>query len=206
MKRAAAAMTEYAPLEAAPDRGTKDEFLAYCGRLSRQVLHERLLQVGPKQFRVVECEVYCRSPAWDDMFTHADPQQLVPNTLYFHKTGNGFRGGSYKGMDLGCGQATAYGGVLVRSLVDLETNEMTSGPSLCVDLILKVMICNSLSFCLSNKNKDAESGIDNRAGRSLRVGGRARGVSSHCRSRAKARCSDSLVAACWAESQGEKTL
>ena len=113
--------------------------MAYSARLSRMVLFERLLQVGSKQFRIVECEVYCRSPCWEDMFTHADPQQLVPGSFYFHKTGNGFRGGSYKGMDLGCGRATAHGGVLVRSLVDLETGEMTSGPSLCVDLILKVV-------------------------------------------------------------------
>ncbi len=140
MKRAAA-VAEHAALEAAPERGTTEEYQAYFARLSRAVLHERLLQVGAKQFRVVECEVYVRAAAgWNDMFAHADPQQLIPGSFYFHKTGNGFRGGSYKGMDIGCGQPDAYGGVLVRSVVDLETGTMTSGPSLCVDLFLKVSV------------------------------------------------------------------
>ena len=49
-----------------------------------------------------------------------------------------FKGGSYKGMDLTFGDnKNSYGGILIRSILDLKTNEYIEGPCNTLDAFLK---------------------------------------------------------------------
>jgi hypothetical protein len=80
-----------------PLPGVIHDHVAIFRRVAESVLHEKLLVAGNKTFRPVECEVYFRGADFDDMFAHADPQQKICGSFYFHKTGKSFRGGNYKG-------------------------------------------------------------------------------------------------------------
>ena len=56
-------------------------------------------------FDIVEAEAYVIGPRHNDTFTHADPQQAVFGSFYFHRMGPGkaYKGGSFKGMDVTVG-------------------------------------------------------------------------------------------------------
>lgn len=90
--------------------------------------------------------MYYNGRLFEDVFTHGDAQQKVTGSFYFHKSGpNSYKGGTYKGLDLVFGTEACFGGVLIRSIVDVATNEVTSGPCLCVDLLLKTLGCATIA-------------------------------------------------------------
>ena len=104
-------------------------------RLARALLTRVELVAAGRPHRIEELELYLFSAAHPDPFAHRDPIQREPGRWYFHRTGRGYRGGSYKGLDLTFGRRGAYGGVLMRSL-RRDDGELVEGPSLCVDRIL----------------------------------------------------------------------
>lgn len=110
-----------------------------------------------KYFRVSEIEFYLNDYGeHKDTFTHGDAMQKQTAKWYFHKFGNSYRGGTYKGLDvaIGKGEGKAAGGILLRSLMPLNltpsstdsnlvfTNRndkasFVEGPCNCVNRILK---------------------------------------------------------------------
>jgi hypothetical protein len=87
--------------------------------------------------RLIEVEAYYHGAGHEDPFAHRDPVQLTAGRWYFHRTGGQYRGGSFKGLDLACGDGTAFGGFLIRG-VALPDGSVIDGPSLTVDHILKL--------------------------------------------------------------------
>ncbi|KAG5456807.1 MAG: hypothetical protein BJ554DRAFT_3341, partial [Olpidium bornovanus] len=100
------------------------EYERWFRRTAEVLLGDALLLVAGRPHRLLEVEFYLRDPAggYDDPFAHGDPQQAK------------------KGVDLTFGSASPRerrGGVLIRSICDVESNAVIEGPSLVVDHLLK---------------------------------------------------------------------
>jgi hypothetical protein len=91
--------------------------------------------VGSEPHRFTEIEFYYHGGAHLDPFTHRDPIQRHTGLWYFHRTGGIYRGGSFKGFDLTFGGESAFGGVLIRGIEQIE-GDLVDGPSLSVDHLL----------------------------------------------------------------------
>jgi len=106
----------------------------------RQTAEYLLTGVHVKAFgqsiRLLEIEFYLRSESHPDPFTHCHPIQKQLGCWYLHRVGNGYRGGSFKGLDLTFGNRDYHGGVLIRSIQAGE--KVVSGPSKSVDHLLRL--------------------------------------------------------------------
>lgn len=119
-------------------------------RLADWLLNGCTLHVGEVTYRLSEIEFYYRSPRHPDPFVHGYPLQKNPGAWYLHRHGSGFRGGSFKGIDLCFGNRVSYGGILLRSIAvaagnahpsgggptEIREGELISGPSLVVDALM----------------------------------------------------------------------
>jgi len=100
------------------------------------LLNHAILDLNGKKYRLAEVEAYLKDDAHYDTFTHCDEQQLKPGEWYFHKVGKGYKGGSYKGLDVTFSKR-GYSGMLIRAIMEVGTNKYIEGPSLVVDQILR---------------------------------------------------------------------
>ncbi len=119
-------------------------------RLAERFLNGCTLHVGEVTYRLSEIEFYYHSPRHPDPFVHGHPLQKNPGAWYLHRHGSGFRGGSFKGIDLCFGNRVSYGGILLRSIAvaagnahpsgggptEIQDVELISGPSLVVDALM----------------------------------------------------------------------
>src|SRR5207253_817144 len=80
-------------------------------------------------------EFYFRSDEHPDPFVHGFPIQHRKGRWYFHRVGRGYRGGSYKGLDLTFGDPHSLGGILFRA-AETEKGFRIQGPSKLVDFVL----------------------------------------------------------------------
>jgi len=104
----------------------------------------------PHQF--VELEAYFTCTKHDDPYTHGDPVQQECALFYFHRMGSGYKGGTYKGMDVSIGNsADEVGGLLVRSLLREDTGEVICGPCKCVDHIIALLKADSVQHLVDTK-------------------------------------------------------
>lgn len=118
------------------------------------VMRSSVLVVGSaphtRIFRLLELEMYCHHPVFPDPYVHCSEDQNHSCQWYFHKANQTYKGGSYKGLDITMGGKCSmsgdsmYGGLLIRTIMDLRSGAVITGPSLCVDEILKT--CNSESI------------------------------------------------------------
>jgi hypothetical protein len=70
--------------------------------------------------------------------------QLHFGRWYFHRSGESYRGGSFKGVDVTIGDATAFGGMLLRGL-ETPDGTIIDGPSLLVDHLLRMTGTNTVA-------------------------------------------------------------
>merc|ERR1711879_385882 len=113
-------------------------FHEHFKKAAETLLNGATLFISGKKHRFVELEFYyCHPKHHNDIFAHRDEYQKRCGIWYFHRTGKGFKGGSYKGLDIAFGNNDAHGGILIRGIHDLENKKLIDGPSLCVDHILK---------------------------------------------------------------------
>ncbi|MBA4186391.1 MAG: hypothetical protein C0467_00080 [Planctomycetaceae bacterium] len=87
-------------------------------------------------YRLAELEAYYHGPGHFDLFAHCDPVQLESGRWYFHRTRGGYRGGSFKGLDLAFGDGVAHFGILIRSIVGPD-GTVLDGPCVMVDHLLE---------------------------------------------------------------------
>ena len=111
---------------------------------AERVLHGLELIIFGKRFRLVEVEFYLTSDAHPDPFTHLHEVQRAFGQWYLHRQGSGYRGGSFKGLDLTFGDGQAFGGMLLRS-IEADSGEFICGPSLIVAAILRQSPYNSVA-------------------------------------------------------------
>ncbi len=118
----------------APLRGLRDpnQFLA-----AASALFAATWAVGGHRLRLLEVEFYLFGPGHPDPYVHAQPGQSSYGRWCLHRTGNSFRGGSFKGLDLSFGPKNVFGGVLLRSLTDGD--QVVRGPCLVVERLLSLL-------------------------------------------------------------------
>lgn len=121
--------------------------------LAERLLNGCTLHVGKVIFRFVEIEFYYNSPRHPDPFVHCHRLQKMPGAWYVHRQGSGFRGGSFKGIDLCFGNRRSYGGILLRSIaavkadghlaggrqIEMQAEKLICGPSLVVDALMNTL-------------------------------------------------------------------
>eukprot|EP00438_Fugacium_kawagutii_P019613 Skav232786 [mRNA] locus=scaffold614:202164:202508:- [translate_table: standard] len=74
--------------------------------------------------------------------TVTDLRQASCGVWYFHKKGGTYKSGSFKGMDLACGdkEGNVFAGLLLRAVID-PSDKLIEGPCLVVDKILELNGC-----------------------------------------------------------------
>lgn len=101
-----------------------------------------------RAFRICEVEFYLFAPqTHEDRYVHRSPDQLQWLKFYFHRHKNGtFRSGTYKGLDFTFGDPDSgvHFGVLLRSLLDVDSGVFTEGPCRCVNRVLEVYACHDV--------------------------------------------------------------
>jgi hypothetical protein len=120
-------------LEAGPNNEPSDRYFA---RLAGQLLGGTALDIAGEPHHLREVEFYLHSDRHPDPYVHRAPLQRTSARWYFHREGRGYRGGSFKGVDLTFGPPTTYGGALLRSL-SCPDGTVINGSSLCVDYLLQ---------------------------------------------------------------------
>jgi len=126
--------------------------------LAEKLLNHYCIIVNQKPLRICEIEFYLKTPKHQDIFTHCDKDQQIFNRWYFHRqNGKSYKSGTYKGLDLTFGYSkqhnNIYGGILIRSIKDLETDKLIEGPCKVVDYILKLTDCKSIQELVTNCQK-----------------------------------------------------
>jgi len=99
-------------------------------------MNQYLMYIRGVPHRLTELEFYFCGDKHQDVFTHQDELQKTSGNWYFHKSGSGYKGGSYKGLDITFGQS-GYGGILIRA-IETMSGTYIEGPSTCVDQILSI--------------------------------------------------------------------
>lgn len=104
-------------------------------------MNNHQLVVNGKYYLLAEIEIYYFSDKHPDPFVHKNPQQQYPHSFYFHRASpmGKYKGGTFKGLDITFGNISQkiWGGYLIRSLYDPETQQFIEGPCNCVNHILK---------------------------------------------------------------------
>lgn len=110
------------------------------GPVAAALLGRAVLVAGGARFRIAEIELYLDP----DPYIHADPLQVSTcGEWYFHRqNGKGFKGGSFKGLDLTCAPEGTGGGILLRAVApvtgpfDGGAGPLVEGPCNVVDRLL----------------------------------------------------------------------
>lgn len=116
----------------APDPG--EPLSKWFQRIAEVLLRRTVLDVAGEAHELSEIEFYLHGEGHPDPFTHGQALQLSAGRWYFHKSGESYRGGTYKGLDITFGPPDAFGGILLRSL--LTPHQLINGSSLCVEHLL----------------------------------------------------------------------
>lgn len=110
----------------------EETFLAIATKL----LNSTQLIIGENTYVLEEIEFYLSCSKHPDIFTHGHQLQKTCGRWYFHRTGNGYKSGTFKGLDITFGSENIFAGILIRSIRD-SNNTLINGPCLCVETILK---------------------------------------------------------------------
>lgn len=105
-------------------------------RIADEVINRHSLCLGSKCFEILEVEFYINEPSHPDIFSHGGEDKKQNAVFAFHRMGSSFKEGSYTGLDIAIGNESRFGGMLLRSLRDLQSGEVIEGPSKVVSLIL----------------------------------------------------------------------
>lgn len=134
----------------------------FLNKIAASILNKHMIIVPIrdgliKEYRICEIEFYLKTDGHNDEYCHACPDQSTYGKWYFHKTkSGGYKGGTFKGIDLTLGESTdekkSYFGVLIRSIFCEEDNEFIEGPCKVVNKILELNSCKNVQDYLSKQN------------------------------------------------------
>jgi hypothetical protein len=136
----------------APSAATAEPAYAAVFRaIAELLLNRTTLHVAGRPHRFTELEMYWTGHAHADPFTHGQQIQRQIGAWYFHRSGERYRGGTYKGLDITFGSSEAFGGILIRSVERVATARdragaaaLIDGPCLVVDHILELTESRSI--------------------------------------------------------------
>lgn len=117
--------------------------------IANNLLNSYVLHVGNNKYRLCEIEFYYKDDKYQDPFLHGYSDQAKFCCWYFHRqNGMNYKGGTFKGLDLtlcGTDKKNSCGGILIRSIYDLDKKILIEGPCKIVDTFLKVAKQKSVS-------------------------------------------------------------
>lgn len=126
--------------------------------IARKLMNNTMLHVNHAKYRIVEIEFYLYSESHPDVCTHRHPDQLEYEKWYFHraslKPGAKYKGGTFKGLDMTFGNGKDHGGILIRSVIDLSTQQIYEGPCVTVNRILQECKTKTISELVDEINLD----------------------------------------------------
>lgn len=130
-----------------PDAGAPEPaYPAAFAAMAQALLDVAELRVAGVAHRITEVEFYVREGAHADPFTHGDPTQAHFGRWYFHRVGDSYRGGSFKGLDLALGVRGGFGGALLRGVARVGPPEaLIDGPCRVVDHLLATTGAGSIA-------------------------------------------------------------
>jgi len=135
---------------------TSNEF----GDISNQIMNCMVFRIKDKTFRICEIEMYLNNQTHNDPYVHSNQDQKNFGKFYFHKYSNGtYKSGTWKGMDIVLGNQDTYFGILIISIMDLDTNTFIEGPCKCVNKLLEQFDCFDVNE-LFNKRANPNVQID----------------------------------------------
>lgn len=106
--------------------------------LAKFILNNLTIKTGETEYNIREIEFYLYSENHTDECVHKSPNQKLFMSWYIHKTPNDtFKSGTYKGLDLTFGNGTNYYGVLIRSITNINTDQLIAGPCCVVNELLE---------------------------------------------------------------------
>jgi hypothetical protein len=106
-------------------------------KIAYNLLNKVVLNSGGNLYRICEIEMYCYSELHPDLYVHRVEDQKTNGKFYFHKFSNGtYKAGTFKGLDITYGDEKTYFGVLIRSILNLKTRELTEGSCNCVNELI----------------------------------------------------------------------
>lgn len=105
-------------------------------RMAELLLNGVTVMISGEPHRFTEIEVYWNGAAHPDSFTHGDAMQRELGRWYFHRSGEEYRGGTYKGLDIAVGREDVHAGLLIRGLERQDGSPPIDGPCMCADHIL----------------------------------------------------------------------
>jgi hypothetical protein len=129
--------------------------------LADQLINHHDMIVGTKTFQLVELEYYHKSDSHPDGFVHGDKEQLQTGTWYYHRMKGSYKEGTFKGIDITFGPSDQYGGILIRTIKDLSTNQVIEGPCLVVQAILAEHKLNNVKELAALSDKDTRDVLKN---------------------------------------------
>ena len=121
--------------------------------ISDIILNKIILVANDTKYRICEIEMYLQNEDHKDLYVHCNPEQKNYGTFYFHKYQNGtYKSGTWKGLDIVFGNKNKYFGILIRSIMNLDTEEFIEGPCRCVNTILQEFGFKTVAdFFVNNK-------------------------------------------------------
>lgn len=134
---------------------SESEIETTIDQLGHKLLNETVLHIGDVKHRLNEVEFYLRQDNHDDEFAHCDELQKSHKRWYFHKNGNTYKAGSFKGLDITF-SSSGYGGILIRGIEQIEKVKVIDGPSLVVDHILSLCDSSSIKNFVDNFDLSVE--------------------------------------------------
>jgi 3-methyladenine DNA glycosylase Mpg len=122
--------------------------------IAEKIINSCQLSVNGTNFWISEIEFYLHSPKHPDPCVHCNEDQLLKFSFYFHRSGksktSGYKGGTFKGVDLTFGDGEIYFGILIRTIEN--ENEIVEGPCRVVNKILELYEVKSISELTHDTN------------------------------------------------------
>lgn len=148
-----------------------NQFVKNFSDIADTIMNKIAMNINGELFRIMEIEFYVKFTNHFDVFTHGDENQKLPLNWYFHRSSQkdkyAFKGGTYKGLDIACGKDNVYSGILLRSIMNIDTGEIINGTSKIVDKILEKNECKQIKDFVKDTLND-NTGIENNESLSLK--------------------------------------
>lgn len=119
------------------DESTHESIKDSFARIAEELMNKWIIMAGSNEYRIAELEFYYNSDSHPDWYSHKHELQKTREKWYFHPSG----------IDITCGNGTAYGGILIRAICNIKTDEYFYGP-----LKLLTELFNTIPNILSLEN------------------------------------------------------
>lgn len=134
-------------------------------KVSNYLFTNCCIKVRDETYRFAEIEFYVYNKNHPDIFTHRHPNQQKMFSWYFHQmsktTEHSYKQGTYKCIDLSCGQNGDYVGILIRSIIKASTNKYIEGPCNIVNEFLSTLKCDNIKNVVCDLLKNNLDAYDN---------------------------------------------